>query len=552
MTLWDGLTSGAGAGRSVLHCWNGTGFDTTSWAQVSREAEQMTLGLRNAGVEPAANVAAILTNTPLTVRGILGVWLAGGTLASFPVPARGMSPDEYADQLMTFVEHLRPAAMFVDETLLEHLPEALRVRADVQSWESVSGSGRVALSPPNEDDVAFIQYSSGSTSVPQGCMLTARSIETHLQMIVDMIDAQPGRDVSVSWLPLSHDMGIFGNLLTPWRHDIDLVLSPPERFMFSPWTWFNDIERAGATLTCGTNTALSLAARRQSSARGHSGELKLRTVILGAEPIQWETLERALTAFGPRGMTPEVLMPAYGLAEATLAVTATPRDQPPRYVTVDAQALAVGVIAEVEPAFPSATTVTSGGRPLPGVEILGLESDVLAELSITSPSLAEGYFGDEQRTHDRFVNGTLLTGDLGFGRDGHVYPVGRIDDVISVGGRNVYSCEIESAMDGIDGVRSGCSTIIGTSEGGVQRLTLLVEVRRERSDYQSLAEDAAQIAMRKAAVPLDACMFLEKGSLPKTPTGKIQRYRCRQSLGDGRLRPLATIELAGARAGGGR
>jgi fatty-acyl-CoA synthase len=545
-TLWDALTAGAAAGHGKLHCWTDSGFETTGWAQVSRDAELMTRGLRNAGVAPGERVAAILTNTPLTVRGILGVWLAGGTLASFPIPARGMALDEYIGQLLTFVEHLRPSAMFVDEAMVELLAPELRALANVRSWESVADSGAVPLAPPEPDDVCFVQYSSGSTSVPKGCMLTARSISLQLQMILDMIGARPGEDVDASWLPLSHDMGIFGNLLAPWVSDIDLVLSTPERFVFSPGTWFADVVEYEATYTCGTNTALALAARRQRSSGRLRGEIKLQTIILGAERIHWDTLEQAVAAFGPHGLAPEVLMPAYGLAEATLAVTATPAREAPRRLTVDALGLAEGRVDEVEPGHPSATVITSAGRPVTGVTLPGLESGALTQIGVRSPSLAEGYYGDAESTRERFHDGTFLTGDLGFGHDGHLYPVGRLDDVLAVGGRKVYAREIEVAIDAIEGMRAGCSTIIATGDGGTELLTLLIEVRRAGSDYRALAEQAADVAMAKAAVPLDHCLFLKGGSLPKTPSGKIQRYRCRQSLLDGRLTPLARVDLARA------
>src|SRR4051812_25508081 len=168
----------------------------------------MTAGLRGAGVEPGTRVATILTNTPLAVRGILGTWLAGGAIASFPVPARGMGFDEYVDQLRTLCRHLEPAAMLVDDFMLGALPEDLRELANVRSWESVAGSGRVEPAPPEPDDVAFIQYSSGSTSTPKGCELTPRAIIAQLGLVAEFLDVEPGGHVHTSWLPLSHDMGL--------------------------------------------------------------------------------------------------------------------------------------------------------------------------------------------------------------------------------------------------------------------------------------------------------------------------------------------------------
>ncbi len=246
--LWDALTSGAAPARGTLHQWADDRFTETRWDDVVREAERMTAGLRRAGVEPGSRVATVLTNTPQAVRGILGTWLAGGTLASFPVPARGMGFDEYVDQLRTLCLHLEPAALLVDEFMLALLPEDLRRLARARSWESVADSGRIDAAPPELDDVAFIQYSSGSTSNPKGCELSARAIFRQLELVAEFLEVEPGNHVHVSWLPLSHDMGVFGNLLAPWAHRYNLVLSSPERFGFSPRTWFNDCATFGGHL----------------------------------------------------------------------------------------------------------------------------------------------------------------------------------------------------------------------------------------------------------------------------------------------------------------
>jgi fatty-acyl-CoA synthase len=544
MELWDALTTGAEAGRRTLHCWNGDRFESTLWGDVARDGIAMTAGLRAAGVRPGARVASILTNTPLSVRGVLGTWLAGGMLASFPVPARGMLIDEYADQLRQLVATLEPDVMLVDDAVLGFLPDDVRWLANARTWSSVAGTGSVDLSPPERDDVAFVQYSSGSTSTPKGCALSTRAIEAQIALILEMVAARRGEDCDVSWLPLSHDMGLFGNLLPAWTGDLDLVLSTPERFMHTPRTWFDDIATFGAQLTCGTDTALRLATRRHR--RRLPRPLALRTIILGAERIHWDTLNDAVHAFGPDGLTPEALMPAYGLAEATLAVTNTPAGEAPRRVVADAVALADGEVAEVEPDHPSATSLVASGRPCPGVELGDLPHDRLGEIHVSSVALADGYLDDEDRTRDRFGGGELRTGDLGFTRDGYLYPVARLDDVISVGGRNVYAREVEAAVGLLPGIRPGCSTLIQYGDGTDQRLILLAELRDGWSDFRALAEEAARVAMAKAAVALDECLFLPKGVLPKTPTGKVQRYRCRHVLSSGRLDRLARVELTRA------
>lgn len=544
--LWHRLTHDASSYRSSLHCWVGDRYEASPWSRLVRDAEAMTAGLRRIGVRPGTRVATVLTNNPYTVRGLLGVWLAGGVVASLPVPARGMNATEYTRQLTAICAQLDPVAFLTEERMLGMLPESLRQRFGARSWESLAGTGRVETTPPGDDELAFIQYSSGSTDAPKGCMLSPRAISAQLDIVSTMLDVRPGRDVAVSWLPLSHDMGLFGCLLTCWWNGLDDYLSTPERFMFSPGTWFSDLAQLGGTLTAGNNTGLYLAAR--SAARSTNwrqrGLAQTRICIIGAERVEWPTLRYAVDVLGPYGFRAEALMPAYGLAEATLAVTATSVHERPRRVAVDAVALSDGELHEVSPDDPSAASVTSAGPPCKGVELPETSADRVSEISVRSPSLALGYWCDEERTRAHFRDGALLTSDIGFVRDGHLYPVGRVDDVISVAGRKVYAREIENAVENIAGVRQGCSTLIGHHQGDALWLTLFIEVQRNSQNYRALAEHAASLAMEKAAIALDECVFLGRNSLPKTSSGKIQRHRCRQLLDAGSFQPLATIRLA--------
>jgi fatty-acyl-CoA synthase len=543
-SLWDLLTNAASE-RSQLHCLERDDYRAASWAQVAGEAEHMTLGLRRAGVEPGTRVASVLTNGPAVPRGILATWLSGGALASLPVPARGMDAEEYERQLRGICDVLEPELFVLEERVASLLPEGLREKLRLITWESVAGSGRAPLCPPEEDELAFIQYSSGSTSEPKGCMLTPRAIAAQTQMVAAMIEARGGEDIGASWLPLSHDMGLFGCLLSSWANDLSLYLAPPERFIFSPQSWFGDMAEVGATLTAATNTALYIGARAHSS-KPLTRELRLRVLILGAERVQAETLAFALQSLAPYGLRREALMPAYGLAEATLAVSATPVQEPPRALTFDALALADGELVPAPPDDPAVTCIVGAGRPCAGVELAAPAGERLGEIAARSPALSAGYLGEPERSAERFRDGAILTGDIGFVRDGHLYPVGRLDDMVSVGGRNVYAREVESALDSLAGIRRGCATVVEHADGPRSRLMLCAELQGPVEDYRALARAAANVAMAKAAVSLDECVFLERDRLPKTPSGKIQRHRTRALLAEERLEALARVRLGSA------
>jgi fatty-acyl-CoA synthase len=536
MWLWDALTARGGQGG--LRVWTDSGFVETPWREIAAEAAGIAATLRRAGVRPGRNVAALLTNTPATVPGLLGIWLAGGTVASLPVPTPGMDKQTYGRHVMSLVEKLDPPLILADDRLLQLLPTSARCR----SWESLRGGsgGLLGATPPGDDEPAFIQFSSGSTSEPKGCVLTPRAIAAQLELILQFTGGRPSREIVSSWLPLSHDMGMFGCLLVAWAYDYRLVLSSPERFLLSPRTWFRDMAEYGVTMTAGTNTALHLATRVQRSS-ALPDRLRLEVCIVGAERIDAATLRRVAQTFGPHGMPASALMPAYGLAEATLAVTAFPASREPTVVTVDGIRLADGEVVDAAPDDPSAVPIVSTGLPCAGVTVALDDPGRLSQIRVTSPSLASGYFADEERTRAVFTPDGLRTGDLGFLRDGELFVVGRVDDMLSIGGRNIYAREIEGGIDANEMVRKGCVVLIDVPVGGRHELVLLAELKRRDADYRGFAEHAAKVAMDKAGVTLSECLFLVKGALPKTPSGKIQRFRCRQLVERQALEPLARI-----------
>lgn len=540
MHLWEALVESDSG--SMLHAWNGHEFEHHSWADVVALAHEMAVGLRRAGVGPGTRVAAILTNDRFVVAGVLGVWMAGGAVVSLPIPARGMDGQEYGRQLTLLCDHAQAPLLLVDEILEAAVSEPLGGTVEVRTWRSLPVSGRLDPCPPEMDEVAFIQYSSGSTSAPKGCMLSPRAIGEQLEIIASMSEAVPGEEVVATWLPLSHDMGLFGTLLYSWAWGFELVMSTPRRFMTSPRTWFRDCADFGATLTVATNTALDHAVRFQGRARLDRA-LRLKVCVIGAERVRWSTLMAAVDTFGPYGLEPRTFMPAYGLAEATLAVSAIGVAEEPKTAVVDAVALAHGEVRPLEPTDPRATRVVSVGPPCKGVEVRTIGSDPVSEIFIRSPSLASGYFGDPERSTARFVDGGFRTGDLGFIEAGELYAVGRFDDMICVGGRNVYAHEIEAEICKLPNVRDGCCTIVDLSEGRDERLVVLLEMNKRRLDFEASARSIASIATSKAGVDLGECMFLPKGTLPKTPSGKVQRFRCRQILRVGGFDSVAHVRL---------
>lgn len=542
MELFRSLTNGST--RGTLHVWNGDRFEHLPWREVAADAHGMAAALRAEGVRPGTRVACVLTNTPDTVRGLLAIWLAGGAVASLPLPTRGQSLEAYGEQLLSLAARLDPTVLLLDDWLVPMVPAELKNDLPIRGWATLRGAGRIDPSPPGRADLAFVQYSSGSTSMPKGCAITTGSIEEQLEIILHLTGGRPGADTVASWLPLSHDMGMFGCLLYSWAYDFDFVLSSPERFGMGPRTWFHDMSEYQATMTAGTSTAVYLATRAQGSATLPK-PLRLRAAVIGAERFDARTLEAATEKFRPHGLTDTAFQPAYGMAEATLAVTGKPWAQAPRIRAFDGEALVEGEVVEVAPEYLKATRLVSNGVALPGVSIRAGSSREVAEVEVASPSLADGYFRDPERTAQRFAGGRLRTGDLGFVLDGELYVLGRVDDMLSVGGRKVHASEIESEVDSLTHIRKGCAALVDAGSSAGAQLVLLVEPMGKPRDFRPIAEKAAELAMDKAGVALSECVFLPRGTLPKTPSGKVQRFRCRALLQQGLFEPVARVRLGG-------
>jgi acyl-CoA synthetase (AMP-forming)/AMP-acid ligase II len=257
--------------------------------------------------------------------------------------------------------------------------------------------------------------------------------------------------------------------------------------------------------------------------------LCLRLVLLGGEAIAWETLTDAISTFGARGLTLASLTPAYGLAEATLAVTSDAPEEEPAYVNIAGGSIAEGAVQEVDADDPEAQRCVCVGSPLPGVGIR--LDDANREIIVSSDSLASRYFGDAELTRRRFRDGELYTGDHGFERDRGLFVTGREDDLLVIAGRNVHAGAVEQRIGQDPAVRSGNCAIV--RETAVRRpQTVLVAEAGVVHDARALAARLHQTAMEQAGLPIHRFVFLAPGTFPKTPSGKVQRHRCRELIAD--------------------
>lgn len=421
---------------------------------------------------------------------------------------------------------------------------------------------------PNQttDDIAFLQYTSGSTATPRGVMVTHANIianEAQMQQVGDHTESS----TTVSWLPLYHDLGLLGGVVHPIFLGAHGVLLSPMTFLEKPLSWLAAISDYRATASAAPNFAFDLAARRISEPERQSLDLSSwRMALMGGEPIRAATLGRFAQAFANCGFRPETYFPGYGLAEATLAVSSGRLGIAPNVLQVDSEALGRGQIVLDDSSDESTRSFVSCGPPLPGqdIRIVALETfeqcppDRVGEIWVRGPSVARGYWGDSAQTESIFgarLAGDdgppfLRTGDLGFIRDGEVYICGRQKDLIIINGANLYPEDIEETVQAAhQDISPGAIAAFSIYEDGEERLVVVFELSRRAvlgPDPTDINGPAAMIAgqVRLAVtahhqVRASHILLLTSGSLPKTSSGKIQRHSCRNAFLAGELEVVA-------------
>lgn len=540
--VWEAYEKPRGAGPH-LRTWE-DGWREATWDDWRRGAERVAVGLRELGVGPGTRVAGVLTNTFDVCATVLGTWLAGGVVVSLPTMRRGMSAVDYVAQLRRLCRDVDARVLLLEDRFVEMLGSE-DLGAPVRSYGEVAKDGRIEPSPPADDELAFVQYSSGSTNDPKGCMLSMGAISEQERMLADRLQVDESNR-GYMWLPLSHDMGLFGCVLLSWTAGLRLAVSNGERFLRRPQTWFDDCADFQANLTVTPNFGLALAARKARTTPP-KGSFPMQAVILGGERIEWATLEAAHEVLGPFGVTRDTLTPAYGLAEGTLAVTMKPHGATPHRLAFDGDGIYRGELTPRDPGAPGARDYVACGVPMRNVSVrtVGDDEEGIGRICLRSTALADGYLNDPEATEERFVDGELVTEDLGFVRDGELYVIGRTDDVIPFGGRNLFARDVEVAVAACDGVRPGCAALVDLPDpdSPEPRLVLLTEAAGEVPDLGALADEVASIAFHAGGARVDECVFVQRGELPKTPSGKIQRFRCRAMLADGGSALVERVEL---------
>lgn len=416
--------------------------------------------------------------------------------------------------------------------------------------------------PVGPQDISFLQYTSGSTSLPKGVVVTHRMLMANLEQMVHCLGRGP-EDVFVSWLPLFHDMGLIGNVLHSFYVGAQMVLLPHVAFVQRPGRWLRTITRYGGTIAGAPNFGYDMCVGRVSAEERSTLDLSSWQVAFsGAEPVRPSTLENFSRTFAPQGFDSTALCPCYGLAEATLMATSAPPGGEPTLLAVKGDALRQGEF------------VPGGDRVLVGcgraehhrrVEIVDpetrqpMEPGRLGEIWLAGPDIATEYWERPEesaqtlRAHlasaDAQDEQYLRTGDLGVLYEGELFITGRLKDIIILDSYNYYPQDIEATVEAVDSrIRRGCSAVFPSDRDDRERVVVMAELNRSEAAGGDTAAELTLLARKiRAAVatehgiPLDKVVFVPPRSIPKTTSGKIQRKACRAAFETGELGPEAII-----------
>jgi amino acid adenylation domain-containing protein len=490
------------------------------------------------------------------------------------VPCYPPRPQRAQPRLAGIAGSAQPELVLTTTALLDRSSAVKEQVPALSRADWLATNGPPAASPgdwrgpgPAPSSLAFLQYTSGSTSQPKGVMVSHANLVHNEEMIRRAFGLEEEGTV-VGWLPLYHDMGLIGNLLQPLYAGGRSVLMPPLAFLQRPRRWLEAVSRFRAVISGGPDFAYALCASKLSPEQREGLDLAAwRVAYSGAEPVRAHTLERFAAAFAGQGFAPEAFYPCYGLAEATLFVAGGARGSRPLVRPFRRDALEQDRAEPAGDGEPAAPLVGCGEAWLeqrlavvdPATCRRCLEGQV-GEIWVAGASIAEGYWGLPEETRHAFQafledggEGPFLrTGDLGFLAGGELFVAGRLKDLIILRGRNHYPQDFElTAERSHAALRTGCSAAFSVDVAGEERLVIVAELERRREAEAAAAAEAVRRAVAEEhEAQVHDVVLVRMGSVPKTSSGKIQRHACRAGYLDGSLEVVERSRLSVEEGGG--
>ena len=534
-----------------------------SWSDVRTRAGRVCGSLRRLGIKHGERVALIYPTGPEFFDAFFGILLAGAVPVPLYPPVRLGRLAEYHERTARMLGAVDARLVLADRWVGRILGRTIALARPALGCRSLDELEQSTLGPVDvaADDLALVQFSSGTTVDPKPVALSHRAL---LAQTLALNSFWPERSTQaqtgVSWLPLYHDMGLIGCVLPALERPATLTLIPPEVFVARPAVWLQVISRYRATISPAPNFAYGLCVAKITDEELEGVDLgSWRVALNGAEPVAPGVLRAFVKRFEPYGFSAEALTPVYGLSEAALAVTFSGLHKIFTTTRFDRHGLAAEGTAE---ANPDGIELVSVGRPLPGFDIRIVDDDRkevssnhVGRVQVRGPSLMEGYLGCPEATARVLKDDWLDTGDLGFQHEDELYLTGRAKDLLILRGRNHAPSEVEQAVDAVEGVRTGCAVAVSHLEEDAEGEVLLVfvEVRGGTSggSYHDIGLACTQAILAATGLQADRVVILEPGTLPRTSSGKLRRQETLRLHLCGELtpaNPVTPLRVAGAMA----
>jgi fatty-acyl-CoA synthase len=536
-----------GAGITFLP---GVGETHRTYAELQQASRRVARALQDAGFRRGNLIAVVLPDAEQFLTALFGASIAGLVPASVYPPATTGDLSQYFDVTARTLSASRAQGVITTATLAAGFA-ALRDRCpDLQMVlvrQDLDGPplADCDLRPPSLDDVAFVQFTSGSTAVPKGVALSHRNVAANIDAVSgpDGLGAGTG-DVAVTWLPLYHDMGLVGMTFGALYGARPAVIMSPQAFVKRPVDWLRAISRYRGNISFAPTFGYDLCLRRLKDTDLGGLDLSCwRVAGCGAEPVHASMLATFARRLAPAGFRASSLLPSYGLAEHVVAATLAPCGRPPRVERIAADTVADGRAATIAGAEDIPTVdVVSCGRPLAGHQLRIVDSDGrvlpdrhVGEIALAGPSVMLGYYRREALTAQTIRGGWLHTGDLGYLADGELFVCGRVKDVILINGRKYHPQDLEWAVEDLAGVRRGHVVAFGLSETGRADRVVIVLEARGTVPADSLAGMIRRRIGDRFGLSVDVVAFVPVGTIGRTTSGKVQRGAAKARYSRGEL-----------------
>src|ERR1700677_1997762 len=548
-TLLDVIESNRGVDRAVTYIDGENSERRVSYRDVYTRSVGILYHLQAMGAQRGDKMIIFLNNNEQFLDGF---WAAvcGGII---PVPLAVGISDEHRHKLLRVARKLGEPLLYTDSKNLQRLGalaaevgetalfEEIKSRAFlVESITDISRPGR--LHRPAPDDLAFIQFSSGSTSEPKGVMLTHGNLIANTRGAT-AVGKYGDQDVTLSWMPLTHDMGLIGFFLMQFANRVHVNLMPTELFVRRPLLWLQLASKKRVTITCSPNFGYRHFLKVLGDRRLEGVDLSaIRQIYNGAEPISVALCNEFMSALAYTGLRRQAMFPVYGLAEASLAVTFPQPGSDFRWIRVNRHKLGVGSRIELNPADArDALELVCLGSVVPNTELriadaarAALPDAEVGHILIRGASVTRGYFGDPEATALAIdADGWVDTGDLGFLHEGSLYIAGRSKEIIFVNGQNYYPYDLENIAQRAPGLDLNKLVAAGVAKPGSQGEELVVFVLHRGSMEEFLPTAAAVSRLINEHTGLEVAEVIPVKRIPKTTSGKVQRHLLAQAYLDG-------------------